>query len=166
MKIKGINFKNGDIFSIKYKNNTIYRYVIKQIKDEDIELSAILDTRERMYKNFKAAKLQNKDCHFFKNFDLKSEENYSFYVGKEFFEKGDVMKETYYEMTYTINNKKFRKIFCSCKENEKESYEYMNKYANMYSYTSHHIYKIPNDRLTFLRKCGISIKYIYEKDGI
>lgn len=162
MKINGIDFKVGDIFHIKYKNNLIYyRYVIKQIRDEDVEISAILDTRKEMYNNLKTAKSRNPDSHFFKNMDLESEENYSFFVGEEFFKKGKVMKERYYEMTYTLNNRRYRRIFCSMYKSTKEKdYKFMKDIATSYLYNNYKIYDISSERLSFLRKNGLSIKYI------
>lgn len=166
MKINGIELNVGDIFNIKYKNNILDRYVIKQIKDEDIELSAILNTRKKLYKNFKKAKLKNPDSYFLKQIDLKSDENYSFFVGKEFFNRGIVMKEIHYEMTYKIGTKKSKRIFCSAKKTEKESYKFMNEFANKKDYDSFHIYKISSDRLSFLRNKGFSVKYIYENESV
>ena len=72
------------------------------------------------------------------------------------------MKENYFEITRKDNNRRIREVICSRMKSDADSYAYFSGMIAKNKYQDAHVYKINDDRLSFLRRNGMVLSYIYD----
>lgn len=166
MIINGISFDVGDIISAQMNNYRPNTYQVASIESDAVILRAYGDTETDLrteYRILRAECYSEDDLSFFDSF---TEDDYlTIEADKEWFDKRKIkkiMKENYFEITRKDNNRRIREVICSRMKSDADSYAYFSGMIAKNKYQDAHVYKINDDRLSFLRRNGMVLSYIYE----